>query len=97
MDYDAIIKEIETYMGKFKSYYSEWYVGIAFDPKDRLFNDHKVDEKGIWIHRGADSDDVARDVEKYFIEQRKTDGGTGGGDSSTKIVYAYKKNTNTDP
>jgi len=26
-----------------------------------------------------------------------TDGGTGGGDDSTSSVYAYKKNSHTDP
>ena len=46
-----IVADIKTHSG---SPYSSWYAGIASDPKDRLFNDHKVSEKnGSWIFRTA--------------------------------------------
>ena len=66
-------------------------MGIAADAGDRLFNDHSVDEKGdAWIHRSATSSSVARTVENYFIEEKGTKGGPGGGDEISKFVYAYK-------
>ncbi len=45
-----IIAAIDAYMRKFQYANSDWYVGIASDPRDRLFNDHNVDEQnGFWM------------------------------------------------
>ena len=76
---------------------SQWYVGIAKDAKDRLFNDHNVDKDyGAWAHSMADSDTIARSVEKHFLDAG-CDGGSGGGDSAPKSVYVYLKTAKTDP
>ena len=85
-----IIKDIEGYMSKRGGDMDDWYVGIAANPKERLFDDHSVEEDGgAWIHRRASSDSVARDIEKYFLK-KGTQGGSGGGDEDTTAVYAYK-------
>ena len=77
--------------------YSEWYVGIAEDPKDRLFNDHNVrKEEDYWIYDEADSHQSARNVEDYFVNTLKTKGGLGGGSSQSKFVYAYKTDSHTN-
>ncbi len=77
--------------------YNSWYIGITSDINQRLFIDHNVLEKGgTWIHASADSNDIARSVEKYFLDLG-CDGGTGGGDNTSETVYAYKKNSNTNP
>lgn len=76
---------------------SQWYVGIASDPKNRLFNDHSVDEdKDKWAYSAADCDNIARAVEKHFLDAG-CDGGAGGGDSATKTVYVYLKSGRTNP
>lgn len=96
-DKQTIIADIKDYMAKGKGQYSDWYVGIASVPRDRLFNDHSVKEKGdYWILREAESESAARDIEKYFTDVLKTDGGTGGG-VNPQSVYAYKKRSNTNP
>ena len=85
-----IIQQIADYVRQCGGSYSQWYSGIAADSRARLFNDHNVDEKnGNWIFRGCASSDEARAVEDYFIGKGMK-GGPGGGDSSTKSVYAYK-------
>ena len=72
-----------------------FYIGIAADARDRLFNDHQVNEKSdIWIWRPADSDQIARDVEKHFLDLG-LDGGPGGGDENTKQVYCFFQNEHT--
>ncbi|MEK7616663.1 MAG: hypothetical protein AAB414_01265 [Patescibacteria group bacterium] len=38
----VIIAEIKAYMAQGGGSYSDWYVGIAADPRQRLFNDHSV-------------------------------------------------------
>lgn len=85
-----IVNEIVSYIGKFPSTkYSDWYVGIASSPEDRLFIEHCVDKNGYWIHAEAISHIEARTIEQHLIENLKTKGGPGGGDASTKFVYAY--------
>ena len=95
---EAEIKaEMKAHIDKRGGPYSSWYAGIAADPKDRLFNEHGVKENGdYWTYRTCSSSDEARRVEKY-LNDLGCDGGGGGGDASTKAVYAYKKSRNTDP
>ena len=93
---ETIKTEIRNHIKECGGSYSDWYVGIASDPKDRLFNEHNVDrENGAWIHRECESSSIAREIEEYFIGLG-TDGGSGGGDYTTKFVYAYKKTASTN-
>ena len=82
-----IISDVKNYIG---NNFSNWYIGIAADPRQRLFVDHNVDEKnGNWIFSKAQSSDEARDIEMYFIDNLRTKGDSGGGDDTTEFVYAY--------
>lgn len=93
---ESIKTDVKAYIQKNGGAYSDWYVGIASDPKERLFTDHNVSEKnGAWIYREAESPSAAREAEEYFVKTLGTDGGSGGGDYSTKYVYAYKKTPST--
>ena len=93
---ETVKLEIEKYIQNSGESYSDWYVGIASDPRKRLFNDHNVDEKsGHWIFRECENSSVAREIEEYLINTLGTDGNPGGGDYSTKYVYAYKKTSST--
>ena len=77
--------------------YSDCYIGITSDVDSRLFGDHNVSkDNGFWIYRTASSDGVARDIETYFLD-KGMDGGSGGGDDDSKIVYVYKKTGSTKP
>lgn len=77
--------------------YKNCYIGITSDPERRLFVEHKVSrESGRYIYRTASSHAVAREIERYFVE-KGMQGGTGGGDKDSRIVYAYQKTKYTDP
>jgi len=77
--------------------YSDCYVGITSDVDGRLFGDHNVSkENGHWVYSTASSHTVAREIEQYFLDAGM-DGGAGGGDETSKVVYAYKKTSSTDP
>jgi len=77
--------------------YKDCYVGITSDVDSRLFGDHNVSkEKGHWIYRPTSSDNEAREIEQHFLD-KGMDGGSGGGGEDSKIVYAYKKTTTTNP
>ena len=95
---EKIIEEIKTHMSGCGGYYSSWYVGISKDSRNRLFNEHAVNEKtDSWIYRIAASSDIARQIEEYFVYVLGTDGGPGGGDKDARSVYAYRKNSHTNP
>jgi len=96
MDYNTVIKRMETYMSKFEGDYSDWFVGITNDLDEGLFQKHKVEETGSWISFGADTDEIAKKIEKYFLN-KKTDGNPIDLEENTRIVYVYKKNSNTTP
>ncbi len=91
---EQIKSEIKSFINTNGGAYSDWYVGITEVPKRRL-KEHGVTD--AWIYRQANNVEVARKIEKYFVEILGTDGGTGGGDEDAVYVYAYKKKRHTIP
>jgi hypothetical protein len=90
-------EEIKAHINEEGSGYSNWYVGITADPEKRLFQDHDVPrEDHWWIYRKTASEDIAREVEEYFIDVLGTAGGGGGGDGNSVYVYAYKRTSITE-
>ena len=96
MDFNTLIKRIRMYMSKFEGDYPDWYIGIAKDLDLDLFELHNVDENGTWISFGADTEEIAKNVEKYFMD-KNTDGNPTKLEDDTRIVYVYKKNSKTTP
>ncbi len=74
---------------------SQWYVGIASNPQQRLFSDHRVPRTGAWwIYRLALNHHDARGIESAY-HAAGCSGGPGGGDCETCYVYAYVKTPQT--
>lgn len=97
MGTQQIITDISNYIANNGGQYRDWYIGITLDARQRLFNDHRVYENGSgWIFREADTNPEARSIEKYFLDHG-CDGGTGGGDNTSRMVYSYKKSGHTNP
>lgn len=87
--------EIDVYIRQCGGDYPCWYVGIAADPRARLFSDHNVREKGdAWIFRGYPSHLAARAAERFFLS-RGCKGGPGGGDEHSRFLYAYRRGPHT--
>ena len=90
-----IINDLIAHINSCGGTYAHWYVGIAENPRQRLFNDHNVSEVGdAWIFRETQDTNVARSIEDYFVDLG-TDGGSGGGSLATRFIYAYKKTNKT--
>ncbi len=88
-------EEIDGLIHKGGGSYSTWYVGVATDPRDRLFAGHNVNEQGGgWIYREAGSESSARDIESVFLK-KGCKGGPVGGDFQPRYVYAYKMTRTT--
>jgi hypothetical protein len=85
----SIEKEIDDLIQKSGANYREWYVGVAINPRERLFTIHNVSEKsGVWISRDAHSEGEARNIEAIFLK-KNCKGGSFKRDSS-RHVYAFK-------
>lgn len=89
-DYETIVKEIDKHLSiSGKRYYSDFYVGITKNIEQRLFGDHNVSkDNSWWIYRTAETNEIARAVEKHYLDLGMR-GGPGGGDNDSCIVYCY--------
>jgi hypothetical protein len=96
MTYNDIISAFNEHLAQSaKNNWSDFYVGITDNVEERLHGFHKVPKEGHWfIYCPADSEDIARNVEKYFLK-KGMDGDTGGGDDDTIFVYCYEIGPNT--
>lgn len=89
--------EITAHIEKLGQPYSEWYAGITSDVDQRLHGDHGVPKENHWYsYRSVDSAAGARGVEQALLDAG-CDGGSGGGDTDSRIVYAYLKTSDTNP
>jgi hypothetical protein len=92
-----IIADVENHVAKFGGDFTEWYVGVTANPKERLFTQHRLRSSGdAWITRRAIDDLQAAEVQEYFKSVRKTQGGSKGGLVDI-FVYAYKRKSHTRP
>ena len=90
----SIETEIDLRINKCGKGYREWYVGVAADPGQRLFEGHNVSQEGgAWIYKDAGSESMAKIVEAIF-HKKGCKGGQGGTDSS-HYVYAYRMTRTT--
>jgi len=97
-DKQEIIDDIRKYILRNKGKYPLWYVGVSHNARDCLFKEHKVREKGdLWIYKTANTSEIAREVEKYFLIVLGTDGLIGSREETAKMVYAYRKAMHTNP
>lgn len=64
--------------------YSIWTIGITDDP-DRRKSEHGNPK--YWMQWNADSETIARNVEKYFLNKGMK--GAGGGGGTADYVYIF--------
>ena len=89
MKKEEIIREIENRVNRSKEpKYSHWTVGITNDPERRK-KEHEIEnhDTKFWMNWKTDSETIARDVEKYFLN-KEMKGDTGGGERPT-WVYIF--------
>ena len=68
--------------------YDIWTIGITNDPERRK-NEHKNEGRSVthWSHWKANSETIARNVEKYFLDKGMKGGGGGG--ENPRYVYVF--------
>ena len=91
--------EMIAHIKEFGASFSEWYVGIASDPKQSLFEKHGVDKKSdIWIYKQALTFNACQTVQRYFLQILGTDGELiNTAEENMDCVYLYKKSERTTP
>ena len=87
--YEQIIKDINEHLQKSgRSYYSDFYIGISNDARNRLFKEHHVKENSWWIYRTATDPQVACEVKEHYLKLGMR--GYNSNDNNTAdIVYCY--------
>lgn len=86
-----IIGDIEDYIGRNGGRYGEWHVGVTATPKETLFRQHKLREKGdAWIARLGRDEYEARDIAEYFLTTRKARGKMAPAAEGQMYIYAFK-------
>ena len=82
----AIKAAIERKVGG--TLYSIWTIGVTDDPARRK-REHTNDGKNTnyWSHWDADSETIARNVERYFLGRGMKGGGGGGGQADYVYVF----------
>jgi hypothetical protein len=93
-EFDARI-DMKAFIERTGAPYSQWYAGVAADPKDRLFSQHGVRESDWWIVRRRANAEAARQVAQFLLKLG-CDGGLDDDEAST-AVYAYRKQEQTLP
>ena len=87
MNKTDITAEIESTVS---TKYNLWTIGITTDPAERKQQHSRTDEVKHWKQWKADSESVARAVERDFRSRTpKMKGGTGGDIPSGHAVYVY--------
>jgi len=81
--------EIIEAIKKNVTFYSAWTIGITDDP-DRRRIEHG--NPAHWYHWRADTETIARNVEKYFLDKGMK-GATGGGEHPN-YVYIFLQQSN---
>lgn len=89
MQEQEIIQAIENRVMSAKTKdYSIWTIGITDDPvRRRTEHDNAHDNTTYWKDWRADTETMARNVEKHFLGKGMK-GGTGGGEHPT-YVYIF--------
>lgn len=70
------------------SSYNVWSIGITNDPERRRA-EHNAEGRNTqyWSHWSADSETIARSVERYFLDKGMKGGGGGG--LNPRWVYVF--------
>lgn len=94
---EIIVIEMLEFIQREGGHPKTWYIGVADDPRKRLFDEHQVHHQNdAWIYRMAASEIEAQHVQEYFLEFG-LDGRNGVVRSGSYIVYAYRKGISTHP
>lgn len=76
--------------------FADWYVGVASDPRDRLFRHHRVNEAaGDWAYEEAESAKAARRIARSFHDGAGFAGDVDESDPNALYVYIYLKTRDT--
>jgi len=94
---DEIRAAIEASVDASGGGFSEWFIGVAADPDQRLFAHHRVRKYGDWwLRRRAVSREAALAVYCYFTRARGMAGEVEDHPAADS-VYAFRKEPHTSP
>lgn len=89
--FENIVKKIDEHLSKSgKRYFSEFYIGTSKNAEKKLFKDHHVDkENSWWIYLTADSTEIAKKVEKHYLDLGMRGTLYSEDEKNPNMVYCY--------
>jgi hypothetical protein len=86
-----IIGDMEDFIARNGGKFGDFFIGCTGAPKQMLFTQHKVQQKGdAWISRLAKDEMDAHDVVEYFRSTRGTKSRKKDVSDTDLYVYAFK-------
>ncbi len=88
--HEEIVRGIQNHIDKYDSKATDWYIGIAINIRNKLFEAHKVsEENGVWIYRAAENHRVAKEIKKHFVSLGLKNNDEDDDQSGT-VIFVYK-------
>lgn len=85
-----VIEKIDQYIRRHDWPYSEWCVGIADDPREKLERQQETEgETGPWIYTTAGNGEFARAIRQHFTEILGVNREVSFEGERGAVVYAY--------
>ena len=95
--FDDIVQHLRGFIEEHVCAPHEWYVGLATDAEENLFQYHKVDrQRDSWIYRMAENPEVAWSVQHYLLKLG-CHGETRPKESAATMIYVYLKSDRNTP
>ena len=96
-EFSEIVLHLRSFINEHACASHQWYVGLASDAEEKLFQHHKVNRQAnSWIYRMADSPEAARSVHENFL-RLGCDGEQYPNELNATDVYIYLKSHKTKP
>ena len=92
---EKVKQEIIAFINSRGRNFRLWYIGITDNPEEQLEKHNSHEFNNISIVRKLDTQQQAREVEEYFIEEMEMKWGFNGGKDRV-YIYAYITSLATD-
>jgi hypothetical protein len=85
-----ILTDLQKFIRRHGNQYQEWFCGTTSDPKQQLFELHRVDAfHDPWMFRACQNISEALELECTFLREG-CQGIRGKGDWKARYIYIYK-------
>jgi hypothetical protein len=95
--YYQIINTLDEFIRKNSFTYHDWYVGLAVNVEENLFNEHQLNpETDVWIFKEIPDEKEGVRIREYFLNMGCVSGISDMTDRA-RYVYLYRRSSKSNP